>query len=225
MSRSDTRDQLRAHFEENPSEAGADWLRHNAMDFREAITELLAGGGSRLTDSDRGFLQRWADALDSSTWKRIARKICGHFWLVLVSIDEKRAAEADAPTEEDHRLSVIRKNHWQTEESMAAAQALLLAPDLSEEATASAVARIRELQKQRAQHRVLVEQVLPAVVPTLHVSQKLQDRERCLFMQRLSIEMIEWFDGPNDLVVAAITTLMYQIQVSTKAVEKQRGYV
>jgi hypothetical protein len=101
----------------------------------------------------------------------------------------------------------------------------LLAPDLSEEATASAVARIRELQKQRAQHRVLVEQVLPAVVPTLHVSQKLQDRERCLFMQRLSIEMIEWFDGPNDLVVAAITTLMYQIQVSTKAVEKQRGYV
>jgi hypothetical protein len=57
----------------------------------------------------------------------------------------------------------------------------------------------------------------------VHISTKTSDRERCLFMQHMSREMEEKWGAPHDSMVAAITSLMYQVPVSAKAVISQRN--
>jgi hypothetical protein len=233
MSSREAHAKLRAYFKANPSDTSGEWwLAADAMSFREAIVDQLAGGGLPLTDADRAFLGRWLRALDGSTWKRIADKLDCHFWIVGAALGSKRAAEADAAAGENHELPLVRQHHNVEElEAMAASSEALLryysTLETSDESLVRAVTQIVEDRRRALAPWRFLEEVLPNyVVPAFHFSSKEEDRERCLFMQRLSIEMVDLFDTPNDLVVAAITALMYNDpSVSVRAVEKQRSYV
>jgi hypothetical protein len=210
------------------------------MTLAEAIAKCLADGccstavggtrvpGFPLTDEDKAFLHRWAGALHKQEWKRNAEKFPNPDHLIWRTIAARRSAK------DDNGDSKRKKDElWQSlqEHQVLANMADCLLDHYERVAEANRgrpddvsdhIANLIECQSTIVHdlHRDFF--IIYEHASNVHLSTKTTERERMLFMQHMSREMqVKWGDC-HDSTVAAITSLMYQVPVSAKAVISQR---
>jgi hypothetical protein len=200
------------------------------------------------SDFEKEFLRRWANALKTKPeWKDRnghVSKITKPLALVSRAIKARRWAVKDNVNGED---SFLRRNPEHEREArdlaematkLAAhyrwqAETLAQVDDL-ETNEADAARQSHEMAKwsalimddcKKRHAQIAAAYALTEPKPLfrqVYVSNKPADRERMLFMQRMSAAMMATEGDWNDVVVAAITSVMYEVSVSEKSVTKQR---
>jgi hypothetical protein len=184
--------------------------------------------GSSLNDEDKAFLRRWADALVQSEWKRNAEKFVDPDRLIWGVFTARRLAE------DDHGKQRANEELWQSlQKHQALANMADLVLDHYEWLAEGAggitdeLAYLIECQTVivRDLHKdffVIYERIY-GDAPKVHFSTHSSTRERMLFMQYMSRDMKQSLDEWHDDTVAAIASLMYEVPVSRKAVERARS--
>jgi hypothetical protein len=188
----------------------------------EVIAKTLAGENGDwyvwCREPDKQFLVRWAEAIvkEPMFWKRVAKTVPDSEWLVGRAMFLREVAEEDAKCGADSYQHLGPAHHKRLSElaDMAATladhykpfadyckQKGLATPRLEWIKGISFIeADLRERADWAASH------TQPLIHP-VYVSQK--SEERLLFMQRMSVTMMDKLGDWNDPIVAAIASVVY----------------
>jgi hypothetical protein len=197
------------------------------------------------TEPEKVFLRRWTKNIVDRplVWKRIEKKITDPFWLVEKAIQSWRIAQLDHAHGEDAMLrgdpefvkevadlaeaaTKLFYHYKRTQEQIADIRRAGIGADHQRvEELVKASALLMEDQDVRF---YLISTVDPQpLVHTVHVGNQGADRERRMFVQRMSLAMKDKWDEWHDAAVAEITSLVYpkvkKVKDLVKAVTKQRN--
>jgi hypothetical protein len=214
----------------------------------EAIAKCLAEGRcvQPLTDDDRVLLQRWDKALDRdhNQWQHISELFKNPNSLVHQTLCARHSARKDDESGCDSRAQQKQEEHKRLLGLAGMASALadyyreqqncicVHAEDdkEAEKEFEQEYNRLEDLADSQTYQATAFRKAADALrlKPLVAVSQKTKgrkkdrNREQDLFLQHMSRWMILLHGTPHDLTVAEIASLVYEVQISKKTVEKQR---
>jgi hypothetical protein len=213
--------------------------------FKDAIAERLAEDDRGIfpdpcSEPEKEFLRRWADALKKSAWGRIAKRVEDEESdIIKAAIWSLRSAKQDDKINEDIRAAQNRAKRDKLLRLACMADelatfyehvdifsgALTLKREFGPFKPLEFGTYLKTLVELHRREADTLRKCAPTfeLTPSVKVSQKTEGREQRLFMQRMSLTMMERFGAWHDLAVAEITSLAYpKAKVSEQAVVKQR---